>query len=58
MFNQVLNLVAGVKDLLDETFLDELVSDLRDICFDYAKNNIDQDSLRNLTKNEITAFTN
>lgn len=56
MFTQVLNLVFSLKDLLEFDFYSALVADLRDLCLDYALNRIDEDSLRSVTKKDLSLF--
>ena len=56
MYTQVLNLVFSLKDLLEFDFYSALVADLRDLCLDYAQNGIDEDSLRSVTKKDLSLF--
>lgn len=57
MFNQVLTLVYGLRDILRPTFYSKLAFELRDICLEYARNYIDEDSLRFISKKDLTVFT-
>ena len=56
-FTKVLNFVHSVRDFLEPKVVADAALSLRDICLDYARNRIDADSLRQISKADLTAFT-
>ena len=55
-FTSVLRLVADISAYLEPDFYCELAYDIRDIATEYAKNLIDESSLRKVTKKEISCY--
>ena len=53
---QVLSLVNNLKEYLDFEFFKEIAIYLREACLQYAKNQNDEEFLRNVNKNEPSNF--
>jgi len=56
LYTQVLELIHSLKEYLEFDYYKTLVEELRDVCMDYVKNRIDEDSLRHVTRRDQAAF--
>ena len=56
IFSKVLGIICNLKDFFEIDFFKNIVSDLRNLCMDYALNRIDEESLRVVDKKELGIF--
>lgn len=56
LYAQVLEVVLSLKEYLQFEYYRGVVEEVRDVCMDYVKNRVDEDSLRHVTRRDQEAF--